>query len=130
MHVGSTNKECSYTMMGHKLKETGEEKDLGITVDKSLKFHSQTSAVVARAFRQLGIIKRAFVNLDEFTLPLLYKSMVRPILEYCNTVWGPVMCGDQDRIERVQRRATKMVTTSLKCFLNVTNLTFFHKTNI
>ena len=25
------------------------------------------------------------------------------------TVWGPVFCGDQDRIERVQRRATKMV---------------------
>ena len=109
MHIGSSNQSFSYSMKGLRLDETAEEKDLGIIVDKSLKFHSQTSAVVAKAFRQLGIIKRAFVNLDEITLPLLYKSMVRPILEYCNTVWGPIMCGDQDRIERVQRRATKMV---------------------
>ena len=35
--------------------------------------------------------------------------MVRPILEYGNCVWGPVMCGDQDRLERVQRRATRLV---------------------
>ena len=43
------------------------------------------------------------------TLPLLFKTMIRPILEYGGCVWGPVFCGDQDRVERVQRRATKMV---------------------
>ena len=35
--------------------------------------------------------------------------MVRPILEYANTVWGPIFIGDQWKIERVQKRATKMV---------------------
>ena len=96
-------------MLGHILETTATEKDLGLQIEESLQFHSQTSSVVTKGFRTLGIIKRTFLNLDETTLPLVYKTMVRPILEYSNSVWGPVMCGDQDRIERVQRRATKMI---------------------
>ena len=109
MHVGASNPRYSYSMQGHVLEETAEEKDLGLTMDDQLQFHSQTCSVVTRALRTLGMIKRAFANLDEVTLPLLYKTMVRPILEYGNCVWGPVMCGDQDRLERVQRRATRLV---------------------
>ena len=37
--------------------------------------------------------------------------MVRPHLEYANTVWGPFNREDQRRIERVQRRATRLVPT-------------------
>lgn len=109
MHIGATNPDVTYTMAGHVLEETAEERDLGLIVDKDLLFHSQSAAAVAKAFRTLGIIKRTFMHLDEVTLPLLFKTMVRPILEYGNCVWGPVFCGDQDRIERVQRRATKMI---------------------
>ncbi|XP_043198337.1 uncharacterized protein LOC122368462 [Amphibalanus amphitrite] len=35
--------------------------------------------------------------------------MVRPHLEYANSVWGPTSRGDQDAVERVQRRATRFV---------------------
>ena len=109
MHLGSSNPEHDYHMMGVVLEKTAAERDLGVQIENNLQFHSQTSSVVARGFRTLGVIKGAFLNLDDFILPLLYKTMVRPILEYSNSVWGPVLCGDQDRIERVQRRATKMV---------------------
>ena len=88
------------------------EKDLGLLIEKSLQFHSQTSSVVARAFRTLGVIKRTFLSLNEITVPILYKTMVRPILEYSNSVWGPLMCGDQDKMERVQRRAIKLVVVA------------------
>ena len=36
--------------------------------------------------------------------------MVRPTLEYCNSVWGPSYILDQRKIEKVQRRATKMLS--------------------
>ena len=111
MHLGTSNPEHEYHMLGHQLESTAMEKDLGLLIEKSLQFHSQTSSVVARAFRTLGVIKRTFLSLNEITVPILYKTMVRPILEYSNSVWGPLMCGDQDKMERVQRRATKLVAT-------------------
>ena len=55
------------------------------------------------------VIRRSFEHLDAETLPVLYKSLVRPHLEYCNTVWGPFNREDQQRVERVQRRATKLI---------------------
>ena len=44
-------------------------------------------------------------------LPILYKSLVRPLLEYGNLIWGPFYIQDQRLIENIQRRATRLVTT-------------------
>ena len=35
----------------------------------------------------------------------LYKAMVLPVLDYCDTVWHECGQGDSDEIERLQRRA-------------------------
>ena len=109
MHVGSSNPGFSYQMEGASIAAVTNEKDLGIIIDNSLKFHEQTAAAVARANRILGLIKRAFSIFDATTLPLLFKAMVRPHLEYANSVWGPTLRMEQDAIERVLRRATKLV---------------------
>ena len=47
--------------------------------------------------------------MDREIFTLLFKSRVRPILEYGNTIWSPGLKRDIDAIERVQRRATKTV---------------------
>ena len=39
------------------------------------------------------------------------KALVRPILEYANAIWGPYCVTDQIVIEKVQKRATKMIST-------------------
>ena len=93
------------------LVTTSEEKDLGIIVDDSLKFHRHTAAAVRKANTVLGVIKKSFATLDTRTLPLLYKSMVRPHLEYGNVIWGPHYKGDQQMVEKVQKRATKLIPT-------------------
>ena len=109
MHLGSTNPAFRYQMDQTDLAVVKKEKDLGVLIDDTLKFHQQTAAAVGRANKILGLIKRAFISLEADTLPILFKTMVRPHLEYANPVWGPTSRADQDAVERVQRRATKLV---------------------
>ena len=111
IYLGATNNEHKYMMVGTELEVITEERDLGILIDASMSFHAQTALAVKKAFRTVGMIQHTFLNLDETTLPLLFKSMVRPLIEYGNCVWGPVCCGDQDKVEQVQRWATIMVAS-------------------
>ena len=88
------------------LTHVNEEKDLGVLIDDDLKFPKQTAAAVKSV---LGLMKKSFALLDKRTLPLLYKALVLPHLEYGNVIWGPFFRGDIIAIEKVQRRATKLV---------------------
>jgi len=40
----------------------------------------------------------------------LYKSLVRPLIEYGNTIWGPHYALDQHSIEGIQHRAARIPT--------------------
>ena len=111
MQFGCRNPKFTYAMNNHFLETTNEEKDLGVIVDDSLKFHRHTAAAVKNANSVLCVIKKTFATLDTKTLPLLYKSMVRPHLEYGNVIWGPHYKGYQVIVEKVQERATKLVST-------------------
>ena len=56
------------------------------------------------------MIKRNIAYYRENTLIIpLYKSIVRSHLEYCIQAWRPHLKKDIDTLERVQRRATKLI---------------------
>ena len=76
-------------MGGVQFQVVKEHKDLGILMDKDLKFHSHSCNVTNKARQMLGIIKKTFTYLGSHTLLLLYKSLVLPHLEYMNVIWGP-----------------------------------------
>ena len=59
----------------------------------------------------LGVIKRKFKHVDKDTFVILYKSMVQSHLEYANSVWNPHHVGLIEAIEKVQKRATKIVSS-------------------
>ena len=39
----------------------------------------------------------------------LYKTLVRPHVEYCSSVWNPYYSKDKELLEKVQHRYTKMI---------------------
>ena len=61
------------------------------------------------ANKLVGIIFRTFKDIDRATFLPLYKTLVRPILEYATPVWNPHKISHKKAIESVQRRATKRV---------------------
>ena len=69
--------------------------------------HIQNNIKIAN--RNLGIIKRTFSYSDNEVFLNLYKSLVRPLLEYGSCVWSVMYKKDCIALENVQRRATKLV---------------------
>ena len=47
--------------------------------------------------------------MDNTSLTLTYKEIVRPHLEYVATIWNPFKKGYIDELEKVQHRATKLL---------------------
>ena len=113
MHIGRTNGKQEYTMtIDNKetiIEECTEEKDLGIIIDNELKFDRHIQEAVKKASKVLGMIKRNFIYIDKETLLLLYKGLIRPTLEYGNVIWAPFLKRQSSEIEKIQRRATKLI---------------------
>jgi hypothetical protein len=114
MHVGKKNPGCPYTMRikdeEYKMGTVVSEKDLGVTFDTDLKFDHHIQRVVTKANQMIGIIKRSFTYLDKNTFLKLYKAFVRPHVEYANVIWCPHLKRQSQAIEKIQRRATKLLT--------------------
>ena len=109
LHLGSTNPCYEYSMRNTSLEAITEEKDLGVTIDRDLKFHMHVSKVVDKASKMLGRVIATFTCIDETTLPMLFTTMVRPHLEYGNVIWCPRFRRDKLEVEKIQRRATKLI---------------------
>ena len=56
----------------------------------------------------LGMLKRTFSSRDTNLWAKLYRSLVRPYLDYASQVWNPSLEKESEIIEKVQRRATKI----------------------
>jgi len=114
MHLGRGNVSSEYKVNDSILKESDSERDLGVIIDKNLKFSEQCSKVAHSANITLGMIKRTIHHKSKSVITRLYKALVRPQLEYCVQAWRPYLKKDIDKLERVQHRATKMITECSK----------------
>ena len=91
------------------LNTTLKEKDLGLTISADMKVSEQCGIAAAKGNQILGLIRRNIVYKEKELIIPLYKTIVRPHLEYCIQAWRPYRKKDIDMLERVQRRATKMI---------------------
>ena len=84
------------------------EKDLGVTFTIDLKSTAHCKDVYSKANRMLGLLRRTIKYKNPAVLTTLYKSIVRPHLEYCSTTWNPHYSKDKILIERIQHHFTLM----------------------
>jgi ribonucleases P/MRP protein subunit RPP40 len=90
-------------MNGTMLQDVKAERDLVVVVQDNLK------CVVTKANRTLAMIKRNFSNFSDEVVLRIYKSLVRPQLEYTVQAWRSYLKKDIALTEGVQRRATNLV---------------------
>ena len=113
IHFNKDNPKHNYYLKtengNFNIENTNEEKDLGITFDNNLKFDIHITTSVNKANKILGLIKRNFKYIDKQIFNQLFKSLVRPHLEYGQCIWSPFLIRQSKQIENIQRRATKIV---------------------
>ena len=110
LHLGRNNPHYEYTMNGIKIAVTETEKDLGIWFDITLKPSLQCELAAKKANQMLGMISKSFHYRTKGTLIPLYKTVVRPLLEFSAAAWCPWLEKDIERLEKVQKRLVRMLS--------------------
>ena len=110
LHCGNRNSRYKYMMDGTEIGEAIEERDLGIQVTGSMKPSRQCAAVAKSANFALGQLLRAFHYRGKRSLIPLFKTFVRPKLEFSAAAWSPWTEGDCKSLEKVQERLIRSLS--------------------
>ena len=84
--------------------------DLGIKLDRNLKFNSHCRHVSNKISKSTGILYKLSNYLSKKTLTAIYYSLIYPYLYYCNLVWGKTFANHLYNIVKLQKRAVRIIS--------------------
>ena len=116
----SNVREHDYVLHGHTLEVVDRVKYLGITISSDLTWGGHIDAVCKKANSVQAVLKRNIRVSDRGIKAAAYKSLVRPHVEYCSTVWDPHTKTQKAKVEMVQRRAARWVLNKYRQGPNTT----------
>ena len=117
-----TSVNYSYYIHDSLLQQCKSAKYLGVTISDDFKWSQHIAIITKRANQQLGFVRRNTRHLPRSFREAAYKSLVRPHLEYCCSVWDPHTNSDTLKLEKVQRQAARYVTSDYKRSSSVTEM--------
>ena len=104
---------------GTVVAKASEQKHLGLTLESNLSFKKYLSEKIKKAKKHIGIIKHLSRFLPLKTLDHIYKTLVRPHLDYCDVIYhipskqdqfGGILNSLMNMAEKVQYQAAIAIT--------------------
>lgn len=114
--------KTNYALHGQTLATVSDAKYLGVCITSDLSWNKHINQVTTTASQTLNFIKRNIPTKHQNIRQFAYKTLVRPQLEYCSSVWSPHTQQNINKIEMVQRRAARWVTSDNSHYSSVTSM--------
>lgn len=110
LHISFTKKQkhkinYNYNIGTNPVEKVSKIRDLGILLDQKLNLSEHIEEIVCRAYRMMGFVLRTakpFKRKESYLL--LYKTLVRPYLEYGSVIWNPLYNKYIKKLELIQKK--------------------------
>ena len=109
LHYGRNNSKRKYPIDGQFVTSVVSCMDLGILRSASFSYTGHVQSIALKVSRIIGMCMKLFSSRGKDFLVNIYKSYIRPKLEYASTVWSPTDKASNILLENVQRRFTKRI---------------------
>ena len=91
------------------IEAKGAVKDLGIMLEDNLTFKQHIDNITESAKRMSAWVFRTFNTREQLPLMTLYKSLVRPLVEYSSALWSPTSKADINKLEEIQKSFVRKI---------------------
>ena len=100
---------------GNNITKCSDQKHLGVVLDSKLDFNTHIDQKIKKCNKLIGLMKRLSVHLPRNALLTIYKSLIRPHLDYGDILYNkPNNENFQNKIEQVQYRACLAITNAIR----------------
>ena len=97
-----------------KISEVDNHTHLGVTISNILSWSVHINKTIAKADRRLNIIRRCQKILPRSCKEMLYKTTIRPVLDYGDIIYNACLKSESDAIEKCQRKAALICTGAFR----------------
>ena len=109
LHMGRGNPKHKYRLGREWIESSSEEKNLGSLVEEKFNLTWKCALAAQITKHILGCIKSSIASRSREVIQPLYSTLVWPHLEYSIQLWNPQHRKDIEKLEQIQRRATKII---------------------
>ena len=96
-------------MNGDELDTSASFTQLGLSLSSNLTWKTHIHSLAKHASQKLGLLARACGFFSSSHLLSIYKSQIRPSLEYCSHVWGGAEKSTLCLLDKVQSKAIRLI---------------------
>ena len=96
------------------IENVSNHKHLGVTLCSDLSWRAHIFNVYEKVSKKLNLLKGLKFKLSRETLSKLYKSLIRPQMEYADILWDGCSVSESDLLEHVQYQSARVVTGAMQ----------------
>ena len=142
--IGNRNESITLEFNDTLISSSSSHKHLGLTFSSNAKWSLHIDNICKSALKEINVLRKLKFTLSRKALNKIYRTFILPLLEYACEVWDGLSVNDEDKLEKIQLQAARIVTglplfasrealyfetgwETLKDRRNRRKLTLFHK---